>query len=67
MMMIFPIGKMMMTRDFTTKSGSDFPKENVDILGSDNRIELSYQSRDKDKQEYSVEEYSIQEDRKDRK
>ena len=41
-MMIFPIGKMMMTRDFTTKSGSDFPKENVDILGSDNRIELSY-------------------------
>jgi len=39
--------------------GSDFPKENVDILGSDNRIELSYQmifqrkiSRDKDKQEY---------------
>jgi len=47
--------------------GSDFPKENVDILGSDNRIELSYQSRDKDKQEYSVEEYSIQEDRKDRK
>ena len=41
--MIFPNGKMMMmTRDFTTKSGSDFPKENVDILGSDNRIELSY-------------------------
>ena len=66
--MIFPNGKMMMMiKIFTTKSGSDFPKENVDILGSDNRIELSYQSRDKDKQEYSVEEYSIQEDRKDRK
>ena len=41
-----------MIKIFTTKSGSDFPKENVDILGSDNRIELSYQSRDKDKQEY---------------
>ena len=57
--MIFPNGKMMMIKIFTTKSGSDFPKENVDILGSDNRIELSYQmifqrkiSRDKDKQEY---------------